>query len=205
MGTSNFHYVNASKVFVVGQDAEEQFEFDDEVNNAIEFFLENGFKVREGTKDENELRSFPSRYLATKISDDVIICFQDEDGDNVEDTFYVGIEVFLRSGYYTAACLDYTIKLYSDNIEISDTDSYDFIFEHVYGYTDLTDKAKEWLQTIAPKLDELKSKMIKETEELFSKICGEDIYVVTARFSNGETWYGKADSKRNILKNALLD
>ena len=111
----------------------------------------------------------------------------------------------MRSGYYTAACLDYTIKLYSDNIEISDTDSYDFIFEHVYGYTDLTDKAKEWLQTIAPKLDELKSKMIKETEELFSKICGEDIYVVTARFSNGETWYGKADSKRNILKNALLD
>ncbi len=205
MGTSNFHYVNASKVFVVGKNAEEQFEFEDEVNYAIEILLENGFKVREGTKDEHELRSFPSQYLATKFSDDVNVCFQDEDGDNVEDTLYVGIEVFLRSGYYTAACLDYNIKLYSDSEEISDTDVYDFIFEHVYGYTDLTEDAKEYLQTISSKLDEVKSKIIEETEELFSKICGEDIYVVTARFSNGETHYGKADNKRNILKNALLD
>ena len=206
MGTSNFHYKNASRVYAVLMSYEdeildengeptgetetrypEEYEVDelkDFIKNEIED-LENG-RYYNWVKDSNELRSFPSSYLGSLRS-------RKQYGD-------IGIEVyihaFLRSGYYEGACLDWTLQVdingngeYIDDEDISDAAN-DI---RKYASSDMSKglrtimayKAEKWIRSEADRLSGI-------MENIFSRNSDVEMRKV-ATFSNGETIYEKIE------------
>ena len=63
MSTSNFHNVNASAIFAVP--LENDFDYEDLVDNLKSELKVNSDYVDYGKTDKNELRSFPSRTLGS--------------------------------------------------------------------------------------------------------------------------------------------
>jgi hypothetical protein len=89
MGTSNFHNVNAGRIYAC--EIENDFDYDDLKENII-----NELELDERGSDPHELRSFPSNVLGTLTKRNVTIT------------------VIIRSGYYEGCNLDWSIE-YGDN------------------------------------------------------------------------------------------
>lgn len=207
MGTSNFHYKNASRVYAVLMNYEdeildenneptgetetrypEEYEADDLkdfIENEIED-LENGFYYN-WVKDSNELRSFPSSYLGSIGS---CKSYGDIDID-------VYIHAFIRSGYYEGACLDWTLQVgINGNGEYIDDEDIQYaandIREHASSYmskglrTIIASKAEKWIRSEADRLSGI-------MENIFSRNSDVEMRKV-ATFSNGETIYEKIES-----------
>ena len=207
MGTSNFHYKNASRVYAVLMNYEDEIlddngeptgetetrypdeyevdELKDFIKNEIED-LENG-QYFNWVKDTGELRSYPSSYLGSIRS---CKSYGDIDID-------VYIHAFLRSGYYEGACLDWTLQVdingngeYIDDEDISDAAN-DI---RKYASSDMSKglrtimayKAEKWIRSEADRLSGI-------MENIFSRNSDVEMRKV-ATFSNGETIYEKIES-----------
>lgn len=110
----------------------------------------------------------------------------------------VHYQLIMRSGYYEGANLDYEYSFYTDSVEIEDIT--DVAFEYMQqldysnghynkptGFATIQSKhAMAWLTKAFAQLDEAINKIYSE--------CSTPL-VVTARFSNGETWYQKKDDR----------
>ena len=105
MATSNFHNVNASRIFAV--ELENDFDYEDLVDNLeSEFNIHNDYSDY-GKTDPNELRSYSSRSLGS-FSDSLTI------GDDEVELYITPV---IRSGYYEGVNLDWHIRLYVNGYE----------------------------------------------------------------------------------------
>lgn len=195
MATSNFHNVNAKQYYSVFFEADEEneeneeihdFWYDDQIENICSYLNEKGFNVDANSlkyvKDPHELRSFPSNIIGS-ISEYKTIC-------NVD--FQINMCAVVRSGYYEGFVLDwfyeveigenYDIDCIPDLEQLSETISYNGDVSVGMGII----QAKNALKWLNKTVDSL----IENTEDCFKKITTP--LVVTARFSNGETFYAKA-------------
>lgn len=184
MGTGNFYNKNASRIFAF--ETEEEFDYEDNVDNIRYALKEKGFDEEDGY--ENGLRSFSGRYIASKTVS------KDYHGMEVSAT----IKAICRSGYYSGANVDWELE-YQYESQNTDEVNADYIAEELERYYDVKrgmaliqgKNAAKWLEKAGQALvDELEAVLEAYTTPL----------VVTARFSNGETWYGEASDKRSLLK-----
>lgn len=197
MGTSNFYYKNASRVYAICMNYEQPKLDDDmnetdetetvapeeyEIKDRLDYIRE---KLIEGKKfkpvsldgwDSNSPRSFPATYLAQWSSEK---SFND-----------ISVEIILQatanSGYYEGACLDWSLKTYVGGLE---TDV-DYIKEDDFRYSD---DANVGLATIMMKhavkwLNKTTSEMTSDIEKIFEDVCEIKLRHI-ATFSNGETFY----------------
>ena len=192
MGTSNFHRVNASKVFSVLMDqpaldddgaetgdyyAPEQWEVD-ELIEYLQEQLRKNHTFFPGGNDPHELRSFPSRVIG-----------QIRSVTNFAGGLISGVIVItavMRSGYYEGACLDWHISKYIDG------DEYDDVSEYDGRETDFPEIETESVQFDIPNWFEAEEKrLIEFVEDVFTRASMP--LEVVATFSNGETIYKMAE------------
>jgi hypothetical protein len=100
MATSNFHNVNASKIFAV--ELENDFDYEDLVDNLESEFNNHTDFSDYGKSDPNELRSYSSKSLGS-FSNSVTI------GDDEVEIYVTPV---IRSGYYEGCNLDWHVSLY---------------------------------------------------------------------------------------------
>ena len=207
MGTSNFHYKNASRVYAVLMDYEDEIldengeptgetetrycedfqadELKDFIKNEIED-LENGFHYN-WVKDSNELRSYPSSYLGS------LRTYKPYGDIGIE----VYIHAFLRSGYYEGACLDWTLQVDINGNEYIGDEDIPYAIEDIREHNTSTymskslraiiaNRAEKWIRSEADKLSGI-------MENIFSRNSDVELAKV-ATFSNGETIYKKIES-----------
>ena len=174
MATSNFHNVNASAIFAVP--LENDFDYEDLVDNLKSELKDNSDYVDYGKTDPNELRSFPSRTLGS-----IRKYHQYKD-------FYVEVCVtpVIRSGYYSGVNLDWNVD-YTINGDIYDIDE----LENGIGYNTALpiSKIKVYSSLAEKKAEKLKNDIVEKLEAIYNNYS--DRYGVTAVFSNGETIYHK--------------
>lgn len=133
----------------------------------------------DGGKDDND-RNFHGRsmgYLGKeKLYGDVRI--------------EVRIQLMLRSGYYEGANLDYNdAEIRIDGYDAGDISDVSEGFD--YASSNLNAGLRKILAAKAAKWAEASlEEIVQEAERLFTELTTP--LVVTARFSNGETWYQKA-------------
>ena len=192
MATSNFHKVNASQYYSVFFEADEEnegfqdFWYDDQIENIRSFLNEKGFNVDanslKNVKDPHESRSFPSNVIAS-ISEHKRIC-------NVE--FQINMCAVVRSGYYDGFNLDwfYEVEIEGD-CDIDCIPDLEQLSETLSYYGDVSvGMGKIQAKNALKWLNETVDSLIENTEDYFKEITTP--LVITARFSNGETFYAKA-------------
>lgn len=180
MGTSNFYTKNASKLYPLFTDMEEDerefFDYDRQCEDVAEFIDESNNKYdSSGIVNETNGydRNFPERELLTlshsKWFGDVEI--------------EVNLKVIVRAGYYDGANLDYQVSC--DNFEDASyivIDSYNSDMNA--GMCKIqTNNAIAWAEQTQAEMEEY-------IEAIFAKVT--EPYVMIARASNGETFYKKA-------------
>lgn len=188
MGTGNFYNKNASRIFAF--ETEEEFDYEDNVDNIRYALKEKGFD-EEDSYENNGLRSFCGRYIASKTVS------KDYHGMEV----MVTIKAVCRGGYYSGANVDWELEYQYESQKDEEVNA-DYIAEELERYYDAKrgmaliqgKNAAKWLEKAGQALvDELEAVLEAYTTPL----------VVTARFSNGETWYGEANDKRSLLKSMV--
>jgi hypothetical protein len=175
MATSNFHNVNANKIFACKLEDEWDYNhfisnIKSELKNSKYYFTENG-------NDDSELRSYPSSVIGTIISSKQYKDFEAE----------IKLTVIVRSGYYEGINLDWQIGY---SVGAGETDEIDFAqdLEYVADYS--PEKAKQFAG-YAEKWAEVETEVIVNfIEEVFENYSTP--VRVVARFSNGETIYQNA-------------
>lgn len=206
MGTSNFYYKNASKVFVISENYETPI-LDDELNETEETeihspdlmeFLDTISYIQEKLEEienvkfikyndkqsQNENRNFPAHYIGT-------IYLTTSIGDI---TCEVNIDCFSRAGYYEAACLDWELDMVIDGCNFDDVDDVNDLF-----INNTSSYMNKGMLTIQSKTAEkwfgnTKDKLVKLVEEVFEQ-CSTS-YKKLGTFSNGETIYEKCTKTR---------
>lgn len=192
MGTSNFYNVNAKQYYSVFFESDEEneefqdFWYEDQIEDICSYLNEKGFNVDanslKNVKDPYELRSFPSHVIGS-ISEYKRIC-------NVE--FQINMYAVVRSGYYEGFVLDwfYEVEIEGD-CDIDIIPDFEQVSETISYYGDVSEgmgkiQAKNALKWLNKTVDSL----TEYTEDCFKEITTP--LVVTAQFSNGETFYAKA-------------
>jgi hypothetical protein len=202
MGTGNFYNVNANKIYAVfmnyeqpildddGNETEkvetrsvEEYEVDDFIYNirdeveAITKKENLGFSKRISS-DRHKLHSYDSTELF-QIFDDKK--FGDFDVS-------ISINCVARHGYYEGANLDWFIEYQTSSGYVEE--SIDFI-DSINYYSDMPAGMKRIQCNLAERWAERTTeKLITLTEKIFTEHSLP--LTVSARFSNGETWYEKA-------------
>lgn len=186
MGTSNFYYRNASKVFVIAQanEIDDIIDYQMELDDITEMLKMNkgSFNFIKYNECNSMLdnRNFPASYIGTLYSSK---CFGDIN-------FEIEINCFSRAGYYEAACLDWELKLLIDD-DICDDIRY--ISEMVLDCTSFMNrgmlkiqarKAEKWCE-------QTKNDIVKLVEGIFTK--SSETYIKMATASNGESYYEKCE------------
>lgn len=170
MGTSNFHNVNASKIYAcsIGENDSRYCDFE-ELKEQVIYMLENNKNYFEGfdVSDSHELRSYPSTVIGSL--------------SKAKNNMRVTISAVIRAGYYADANLDWIIEY--ENVHTSNKILGDLVQTCEQWYEPVKKSDIKWLETTA-------NKLIKQMESIFAKIS--DPLDVIARFSNGETIYRKA-------------
>ena len=188
MATSNFHSVNANNIYVIdfGNDDISWSEAQDIIGDNIKYALEQiqkDSKYITFTKDDSmssqeELRSYPSSSIGTfEVYDDFI-------GVDI----LIQVNIFLRSGYYEAANLDYEVSITSGNDDYDDIR--DFDREDYVDYLGLSNSV--WnlhSENFYNKVETIKDEIIEVVEKCLCNVS--EAYEVSAQFSNGETFYSK--------------
>lgn len=163
MGASNFHYVNASKVYYFGMcDNHDECEYEyhrviGEVRESLPKIYPNSKFIFGMGSDPHELRSYPSSVIGT-------LCTSTEIA-GCDITVYATIVA--RSGYYEGACLDYHMWTEVDG-SVCDIDEI------------IDEDAIDWIKQTNDNLS-------GSIEKLFTIEAQQMIPIAT--FSNGETVY----------------
>jgi len=195
MGASNFHYVNASRVFsicesyeipVLDDDGNETDEteyfypdsddFECEVDNIKSLLKESGESFWDvETRSREELRSYPTTFIGT--------IYRSKTFGDVE--VQIEVHCYARSGYYQGACLDYETELSIDGNEVDEVDGN---FQDAYsnmneGMLKIQERnAEKWANNTISELADV-------VEGVFAKCSTQYTKVATA--SNGEAFYHK--------------
>ena len=174
MSTSNFHNVNASKIFAV--DIEDHIDYDDlEMNVAPH--LDN---LNATMDDPHELRSYPSKVIGA-IESYRRINETDTEADDLTVTLYAVI----RSGYYSGVCLDWLFNIDRNG---EDYDNYEDFANDVRNDEELNVNEKTniltWVQLEGGKLQ-------AKLEKIFEQHSTPLHCIGVA--SNGEAFYRKAN------------
>lgn len=200
MGTSNFHNVNARNIYAVLMDYEDVVydEHDNETDETeyrspdtweCDMFIKD---IKEDAKEKAPLKGVSYYHTCNQDPHELnsyssIPLFQFYRGKKFGDIdITVNINCVLRVGYYEGANLDWFITY---DVMGSNTDELDFLY-----YTEWQSNMPAGMIKIQNKLAEAwasntADELVNVTEEFFkehSMPLG-----VSARFSNGETWYTK--------------
>ena len=182
MGTSNFHTANAGATYVIDY-GDDEFLWQEATEYLGQWIyeLDGFFELDKSIKSEQELRSFPASSIGYWSYGVIYL--------NIQFEFHINL--FLRSGYYEAANLDYEIEwtlngcdYYEDIDSIIDEINYD---PTAYGINQGIWAIRK--SNLEDKLLELQSNTIEHAEAILKQISTP--YGVTAQFSNGETIYTK--------------
>ncbi len=189
MGASNFHYVNASRVFSIcesftfeNEDGEEETyypdsdDFDCEIDN-VRSILKSAGELFCGneTRSREELRSYPTTFIGT--------IYRRKTFGDVE--VEVEAHCYARSGYYAGACLDYEMEISIDGNEVDEIDG-----NFQDAYSDMNEgmlkiqarNAEKWANNTISELADV-------AEGVFAQCSTQYTKVATA--SNGEAFYHK--------------
>jgi len=176
MGTSNFH--NENCLYTI--EAEYEFEYEDTISNiTCEFNKDKEFYGSDSIKLESELRSFPARSIGSFTLD----------LEYLEQQITVTIVPLVRSGYYSGANFDYEMNIeceYSDYDDISDC--VDDLLEYGCVHKGLLTAHRSSLEN---KVNIWITETVKKITDVYEMFT--DQLVVTAQFSNGETFYAKVE------------
>ena len=184
MSTSNFHNVNANRIFAC--EIEEDFDYDDLVSNLKSEFS----KLHECSedKDPHELRSYSSNVITAIYKTKSYKDF----------TVEVKVNVVIRNGYYSGVNLDWftTTELFGQETDV------EYFADELEYQLSTSRKNAERIAKYAEKwAEKAKEGLIQEVETIFEQYSTP--LVVVARFSNGETVYEKADNKRSLIKSIV--
>lgn len=192
-GTGNFLNNNASKIFAIGEGDDEdtaQMNYEDGKMN-VETALEAvGYDLDGKTSEPNSNRNFEGTIIADKSES--VTPEKDETGSVSADIRMYSI---LRNGYYQGANFDWSYKVMIGNSEYEDEIPDADVIEDDVVYLQDKDEKDENSKEVAEELHKLieakKNAMVEEIEKAY----GENTMKlkVTARFSSGETHYGKAE------------
>lgn len=193
MATSNFHSQNDYGTFVV--EIEEGAFYDDIPQQYRDMFgalqKEMGFEFIEGSRHDrvhSELRSFPSVAIGVVSLKSGNTDWLRKGGESVCEAM-VSAQVVLRSGYYEHMNLDWEYAIESYHSELGSCyDMGDEPESEING--DNTPKVNQELSWMQAFIDREQAKL----GEMLNKVCTRltQKYQVSAKFSNGETWYEKA-------------
>jgi hypothetical protein len=175
MATSNFHNVNASKIFAI--EIVEEFEYQDLIDNLTYELEAKGFHIGSG-RDSNELRSFPSKVIGSKTIS------KSFNGVEVE----VEISAIVRSGYYSGVNLDWEINYCNGRNFEGELPDTDYIAEDLEYYGNMNrGMALIQAKNVHKFFEKTKNILSTELETIFENYSTP--LIVVARFSNGETMY----------------
>lgn len=161
MGTGNF-FSRCGRYFVVDLPEPELYrEMEQEIVAELKQRLPEGAFIDEADEWDG-VRSFAGHIFAN-----VEIPFACKDYDST-----VRIQLIARSGYYSAANLDYVVGL-------------DDIYHPFYYFEEGIEEFD--ISELPKRIQKKVNKVLNEIERVFGMFSEE--YRVAARFSNGETWY----------------
>jgi len=182
MGTSNFHTANAQATYVIdyGEDQDLWDECQEYIGNWLQE-VDSNFEPDDSLNSNEELRSFPSSSIGSI----------DWELNYLNLNFTYCINIFIRSGYYEAANLDYEFEWLIDGCDYYENTT-DVIskLEEDLEYYDI--KPGIWAlhgSRLQTKLESIESEAIQHIESLLTQVSTP--YGVTGHFSNGETIYHK--------------
>lgn len=182
MGTSNFHTANAKATYVIDYEDDEYAwqECQDNLGDWINE-LDPAFEKHTSMKSQHELRSFPASSIGY-FSNSIIF---------LNLSFELHINVFLRSGYYEAANLDYEFQWRLEGCD--DYEGIDSLIEELSYDPERYDVNHGLLaihkSNLESKLSTLEELAVTQVESALTQVSTP--YGVTAQFSNGETIYHK--------------
>jgi len=186
MGAANFYNKNAHNVYAVCMHSDEcNLEFCN--CGAEDDYMNLPHEVRSLWKGCNKMdnsdweRNYPGKIIAYKTDSQTFagVCID------------VCINAIIRSGYYDGANLDWEISINIGNDQYDD--DVDDIIDYIYYFMDNRNMGMAKIQAKNAQLfiDSAKSELINELEDVYQKISTP--LRVSASFSNGETWYTKAE------------
>lgn len=204
MATGNFGKVNARNYYVIydtykdenGEDVQrDNWDFDD-LRDSIQ---ENGRATKLFPEESNEWVDRNAQEL----------CYKSYDTHFGKSYFLTDTRIvrtiIMRSGYYEGADLDWDIEIISPNgfnFKLSEYYSLENLIEDymrsVRDYVDMWGADYGWnmgtYKIQKKNIEKWLAKIVENEEEICEQFCKdncEDVYQVSARFSNGETWYSK--------------
>lgn len=190
MATSNFKFID--KLYVV--ELEDECSYGDFIDNAQCFLSELDKKTKSKSKKiDLDIYAIDKPYAIRRNNDDANVF-----GQVRADTTFMDIDVriemdlLIRNGYYSDANIDYACNISVDGIDANMDEDADYLF----GYLDLSHYPEGLIEMNKKNLDkrlESMKKLLLETFNLIGKTLGTE-YEVEQRFSNGETFYGKANT-----------
>ena len=182
MATGNFFNNNASDIFAIFQ----QNEYDDFIYDDVKDSVYNDLDAY--IKKSNAYSVHSNNYYR-----DATIINKVSITDEVAGVpLTVSIELLMRSGYYEGANLDYEINYNIDSIEFDDiTDAFQAYID-VATYTFDLSKGLATIQArhATNRLETLSDELIENVEKILKDNCTH-VLQVSARFTNGETWYSE--------------
>lgn len=181
MGTSNFHTVNAQATYVIDYDDDYMWHECQELLGERICELESTFEFDSNLRSDKELRSFPASSIGYWLTD----------LHYLNNVFGLRVNLFLRSGYYEAANLDYEIEWTLNGCDYYD-DADSIIDEIDYDPSTYDINPGIWKiykSSLTNRLNELEFSLLGNIESILAQVSTP--YGVTAQFSNGETIYTK--------------
>ena len=182
MATGNFYNKNASNIYAIyPENAHDDFIFQDvetNVSEAIDEYIResNGYWTTSmiGYRDAKKIESF---YVSEELA-----------GISIG----IKIDVLMRSGYYEGANLDYEISYFVESVEFDELSEAWQAFYDVATYDcDMrVGFAKIQAKNASNRLSALHDRVVSDVEKILKENCTH-ILQVSARFSNGETWYSE--------------
>jgi hypothetical protein len=183
MGTGNFYFRNASRVFAVGMDNTDEHDFLEMKGNITSNLEEKckpspfDFHKYNSKRSQFENRNFCETYLGTIYTEKMF-------GD-----ISININCFTRAGYYEGACLDWELEINVDGS--GDIDNTNDVVEQ-FVYCDSNKMNIGMLRIQARNAEKWAEKTVKGITELVELVFSEcsDIQLnVMGHFSNGEAVY----------------
>ncbi len=182
MATGNFYNKNANNIYAIFQEDEYgDYIYDDakeNISNALEAY----------TKNSKACLGYANKYYRDASLIDII-----ELTDEVAGVpFTVSIEVLMRSGYYEGANLDYEINYNIESVEFDDlTEAFQaYIDVATYNFDMSKGLATIQAKNASKRLEAISNELVENVEKILKENCTH-ILQVSARFSNGETWYSE--------------
>ena len=175
MSTSNFHNVNASRIFAC--ELADEFDYADLVENLGSALSEVTVDYTFEGNDPDELRSYPSRVI-TGLA--LSKSYQDFSVD-------LELSIIIRSGYYAGCNLDWDLVYKIEGEPVFETEFY----EPIRDYSACSERMALYKSEFARKwAEKTERELIRQVEAIFRQFSTS--LRVAARFSNGETIHEKA-------------